>query len=178
MLFAKLVSTPASPFSSLPLRGSVAPALLVIAGLSVGGNALAEDPAKASGENADADIASEAQSGTAAKTTQTQRDRVIDEAVAAIAATREAIDALAEDNADTALTALERATGKLELVVARRPELALAPVDVRVRETDFYATPAEVEALARRPGNCSRPARSRMLAWLSRGWPAKSSSKR
>jgi len=80
--------------------------------------------------------------------TAKQRERVIAEATRAIAETRRAVQALDEDDVDAALQALETATGKLELIIARRPELALAPVDVRVVQTDLYATPEEVtEAL-------------------------------
>lgn len=130
----------------LRLRRRLWPALLLIGGLCLGGGALAEEQAKAPGGSTGGDTAPGTTSETAAETTKAQRDRVIDEALAAIGATREAIDALAGDDADAALAALERATGKLELIVARRPELALAPVDVRIVETDLYATAAEVEA--------------------------------
>ena len=40
-----------------------------------------------------------------------------------------------------ALEALERASGKLDLVVSRDPKLALAPVDVTVSVLDLYAVP-------------------------------------
>jgi hypothetical protein len=122
------------------------PALLLIGGLCLGSSALAEEQAKAPGGSAGGDAAPGTTSATAAETAEAQRDRVIDEALAAIKATRKAIGALADDDPDAALTALERATGKLELIVARRPELALAPVDVRIVETDPYATAANVEA--------------------------------
>lgn len=76
--------------------------------------------------------------------TAQQRDRVIADAVQAIADTRRAVTALEEDDVDAALKALEAATGKLELIMARRPELALAPIDVRVVQSDLYATPEDV----------------------------------
>lgn len=81
---------------------------------------------------------------TAIDATEKQRDRVIDEAARAIGETQRAVQALKEDDVKPAMKALETATGKLELIMARRPELALAPIDVRVVQTDLYATPEDV----------------------------------
>lgn len=57
---------------------------------------------------------------------------VVAEATEALAATRKALEALESDQPDKALEHLTEATGKLEIVLARRPELALAPVDASV----------------------------------------------
>jgi hypothetical protein len=70
-----------------------------------------------------------------------RRKAMLDEARDALAATNDALDALEEDRAQDALEALSRATGKLELAVARDPELALAPVDVSISTYDLYTTP-------------------------------------
>jgi len=73
-----------------------------------------------------------------------RRAAMLDEAHAALEETRAAIRALDEGNSQDALDALARATGKLELIVARDPDLALAPVDVSYVTHDIYATPAAV----------------------------------
>lgn len=68
-----------------------------------------------------------------------KRKQIIAEATAAIRETKKALKALeVEDKKpDEALKALETATGKLELILARDPELALAPVDVTVVTHDL-----------------------------------------
>lgn len=59
-----------------------------------------------------------------------KRTALVEEAISALDETRSAITAIEKGDTETALVALETATGKLETVVAREPELALAPVDV------------------------------------------------
>lgn len=67
-----------------------------------------------------------------------QRKEIIDEAVSAIAETNTALQALAQDKPDQALKALARASGKLNIVLAREPALALAPIDVNVTLYNVY----------------------------------------
>jgi tetratricopeptide (TPR) repeat protein len=76
---------------------------------------------------------------------QDKRTKIIEEAVAAIGETENALAALEESKPDDALAALERATGKLELILAREPGLALAPVDVHLTTRDVYATLEAIE---------------------------------
>jgi len=75
-----------------------------------------------------------------------RRQAMLDEAHAALDETNAALKALDEGNAQEALDALERATGKLELLVARNPQLALAPVDVGFVTHDLYATPQAIRS--------------------------------
>jgi hypothetical protein len=49
------------------------------------------------------------------------------------------------DKGDKNAAALERATGKLDLVVSGDPKLALAPVSVTEVLYDLYATPETVK---------------------------------
>lgn len=79
--------------------------------------------------------------------TAQKRRQIITEATAALEQTRAALKALDEKDVDAALTALEKATGKLELILAREPELALAPVDVNVMTYDLLASPVTVKAM-------------------------------
>jgi len=76
-----------------------------------------------------------------------KRRQIITEATAAVAQTKTALKALEDNKADDALKALEVATGKLELILAREPELALAPVDVDVVTYDLLASLDTVKAV-------------------------------
>lgn len=108
--------------------------------------AYAEDEpvdAKAMNE-ASASVASEVEA-EADKATAERRQKIIQEAVETIAHTKNALTALEEERIDDALEALALTTGKLELIVAREPELALAPTDVAIITRDLYATPAAIQ---------------------------------
>lgn len=76
-----------------------------------------------------------------------RRRKILADANAAIDETRKALQALDEENTEQALAALERATGKLELILARDPALALAPVDVNVQSYDLLASTDTVKAV-------------------------------
>ncbi len=69
-----------------------------------------------------------------------KREAVIKEAVEALAETKKALDAIEKKKKQEALDALALVTGKLEIVLAREPDLANAPIDVRVEQYDLYAT--------------------------------------
>ncbi len=75
-----------------------------------------------------------------------QRKKILSEATAAIAESRRALKALDEGKTEEAIKALELATGKMELIVARDPELALANVDVNVQIIDVFADVETLEA--------------------------------
>jgi len=71
---------------------------------------------------------------------------LLDEALTAIDETYIALEALDNDDIDGALEALARVTGQLEIILARDPELALAPVDTTVVTYDLYADLPTIEA--------------------------------
>ncbi len=73
-----------------------------------------------------------------------QASPAIDEAVAALTETGNALKALDDGKNDEAAAALERAIGKLEVVLTQHPELALAPVDVSSTVVDIAASPAAI----------------------------------
>lgn len=50
-----------------------------------------------------------------------KRDKVVDEAAEALRETQNAIEAIDQNKPDDAIAALTRATGKLEIVLARNP---------------------------------------------------------
>lgn len=76
-----------------------------------------------------------------------KRKQVLDEAVSALALTKSALEALDEKDTARALATLAEVTGKLELIVAREPTLALAPVDVRPIVHDLFANTETIEAM-------------------------------
>jgi len=86
-------------------------------------------------ESVDKDIDTESVEKIAEK-----RKKIIEEAVVALSETRKALRALDEEKTEEALAALEKATGKLELILARQPDLALAPTDMAVTTLDLLTT--------------------------------------
>ncbi len=76
-----------------------------------------------------------------------KRKKILKEASAALKETNNALKALGEKKTDEALAALERVTGKLELILARDPELALAPVDTSVMKYDLIGNLDTVKAM-------------------------------
>ena len=78
------------------------------------------------------------------KRIEEQRKQILSEAAAAISESKRALKALEEADTKDAMKALERAVGKMELIMARNPELALAPLDVEVIAYDLYTTPGNI----------------------------------
>ena len=75
----------------------------------------------------------------AAQEAEKKRSELTQDAITALTKTQEALTLLDANKTKEALAALELATGKLELVLAREPKLALAPVDVSVITHDIHA---------------------------------------
>lgn len=75
-----------------------------------------------------------------------RRQRLMADATIAVAETQKAINALEKNRKDEALKSLALATGKLELILARDPKLALAPVSLEVQTIDLLSTPDTVKA--------------------------------
>ena len=76
-----------------------------------------------------------------------RRKPLIADATDALDETYAALGLLAEEDYDGAAEALARATGKLEVVLAAEPELALAPVAADIRTYDVLVTPEDVDTL-------------------------------
>ena len=74
-----------------------------------------------------------------------RRESILTEATEALKQTKEALNALEEKRTEDALEALAVTTGKLELIVAREPDLALAPTDVAVTYREILASNDSVE---------------------------------
>lgn len=119
-------------------------------GLIASAPTLAEETALPDEPQAQAEATESVQPQVDAKATDEaseKRKKITADAVAAVAETKQALKFLDEKNTDEALAALERATGKLELILARAPDLALAPVDVRVVTYDLLASLDTVKAM-------------------------------
>ena len=93
-------------------------------------------------KNKEAEKAAKAQGQRKA---QEMEKKIIEEAVQALALTRKVITALEKKDSDSAMAALERVIGKLEIILARNPKLALAPVDVVSYTLDMHADIASVK---------------------------------
>lgn len=68
-----------------------------------------------------------------------KRKKLLADAAEAIAQTQNALKALEDKKNEEALKSLADVTGKLEIIVARDPKLALAPADTTVVSYDFFA---------------------------------------
>ena len=84
------------------------------------------------------------------KKTSDKRRQITEEALAAIRETENALRALDKKDNQKALAALEKATGKLEIILARDPKLALAPVAVNSAVNDLIADIATVNKLKKK----------------------------
>jgi len=73
------------------------------------------------------------------KTTD-KRKEIVSEAVSTLRETQDALKLLDDGKNKEALAAVERATGKLEIVLARDPKVSLVPIDVRVVTTNIYSS--------------------------------------
>ena len=85
--------------------------------------------------------------GTKQDKTAEKRKEILEEARAAIRETENALKALDEKKDKDALAALERASGKLSIILAREPELALAPSDVNAVTYDVLGDIDAIKAL-------------------------------
>ena len=74
-----------------------------------------------------------------------KRREIADDAVAAINESVKALKFLEDKQPKKALESLEKATGKLELIVARDPELALVPVSVNITTHDLITSLDTIE---------------------------------
>src|SRR6056297_774578 len=78
--------------------------------------------------------------------TADRRKKNMQDAVEALEATNDALAALDEERIEDALESLAVATGKLELLVARDPDLALAPTSVAVSTYDIYGSSSAIKS--------------------------------
>ena len=123
---------------------------LLSVGLIASLQALAQDtalPAKPEARNEATESVQPQVDAEATDQAAERRKKVTADAVAAVNETKNALKLLDDKKTEEALAALERATGKLELILAREPTLALAPVDVEVVTYDLLADLDTIKAV-------------------------------
>ena len=98
-----------------------------------------------------------------------KRATLLKDAQSALAETRDALAALDRNDKQAALAALEHVTGKLDLVVARDPRIAFAPVNVSTTVFDLYAAPDTVKGAVKQ----AMDDLARMLVYWSAPWPVR-----
>jgi hypothetical protein len=126
------------------------PAALLSLGLGASVPAFAEDTALPTEPQAQSEATESVQPQVDVKATDQaaeKRKKITADAVAAVNETKNALKLLDEKKMEEALATLEKATGKLELILARDPTLALAPVDVEVVTYDLLANLDTVKAI-------------------------------
>lgn len=99
----------------------------------------ATSPASAAVKNQATTEAQKRVTQTAQTQTAEQRQKILEEATQAIQETNSALRAIDKKNKKDALQSLERATGKLEIILARDRSLSLAPASVAVITQDVLA---------------------------------------
>lgn len=130
--------------------------VLIYLGLLMSTEVLAEDSALPAEPQEQSEATESVQSEVDKQSTDKaadKREKILTEATAALVETANALKALDEDKPEEALAALEKATGKLELILARDPSLALAPVDVEVVTYDLLASLDTVKAIVKEAEN-------------------------
>jgi hypothetical protein len=90
---------------------------------------------------------------------QQARSTLDKDAVAAITETQNAVKAIADGKNDEANAAIERAIGKINVLVARNPQAALLPVDVVVKVIDV--APTDPKAIRQIATSAERAMRNR-----------------
>ena len=75
------------------------------------------------------------------------RKTIIKDAVIALKSTQRALSALNKNKKEEALSELEKATGKINLLIAREPKLAFAPVDTSIMVQDININPPDIKPL-------------------------------
>lgn len=118
---------------------------LLSAGLLLSATGFAADPSQQKPQTHTASQAVQVHAQVADATAR-KRQQLIGDAAVAVAETQKAIAALEKNKKEDALKSLALATGKLELILARDPKLALAPVSLEVETIDLLSTPETVKA--------------------------------
>jgi hypothetical protein len=131
-------------------KGTTLPRLTIAAALLLGSAAPLHAASPTDEPRAEARGRAQADIETRRREALEQGQRSLDkEAIAALEETRNASRLIAQGRTREAMAALERATGKIDLLVARNPATALVPVAVEVEVIDTAPLdPAAIEKLA------------------------------
>ena len=130
------------------MKKSVYASFLMLGIMNIG-PALAADPIKAQKQSSAAQsVQSKVDRDVAAQAAE-ERKKILADAVDAVANTEGALLALEAKKKNEALSLLEKATGKLDLIMARDPDLALAPVDINETVIDVYTDVDSIKAMVK-----------------------------
>ena len=114
--------------------------LLILAAISLAALAAAAD--NGSGDSAEMQMQTDERTQDLIKK---KREEINREATLAVRETKDALSLLDDGKTKEALAALERATGKLEIVLAREPKLALAPSGLEIEIHDVIANVNQIK---------------------------------
>lgn len=78
---------------------------------------------------------------------ESEKSKLIEEAVSSYESVNDALSAIELGDKKKAIAALEKAVGKLEVLLVRDPKLALVPVDVSVNTVDLVADLETINAI-------------------------------
>jgi hypothetical protein len=130
------------------MKKSIYASFLMLGIMSVG-PAIAADTIKAQKQSAASQSVQTQVDKNIADETAEKRKKILEEAVAAVLNTEKALVALENNKTDEALKLLETVTGKLDLIMARDPDLALAPVDIHETVIDVYTDVDSIKAMTK-----------------------------
>ncbi len=82
-----------------------------------------------------------------------KREKIVKEAIVAIEETKKALTALENNKKQDALNAIEKSVGKLEVVLEREPDLALAAIDTKIVIHDLYTSLKDIEQAKKQAAN-------------------------
>ena len=130
------------------MKKSVYASFLMLGIMNIG-PALAADPIKAQKQSSAAQSVQPKVDRDVAAQAAEERKKILADAVDAVANTEGALLALEAKKKNEALSLLEKATGKLDLIMARDPDLALAPVDINETVIDVYTDVDSIKAMVK-----------------------------
>ncbi|WP_052166377.1 YfdX family protein [Methylobacter tundripaludum] len=81
---------------------------------------------------------------TKSKVLAEKRQQLVTEAAEAVSGTQKAVEALEKNDPKTALSILQTVSGKLDIILAKAPSLALIPADI---ETDYFNFTGDSKAI-------------------------------
>jgi hypothetical protein len=126
--------------------------LMSLGGLALSAPGFAEDSALPAKPQAQSEASQSVQPKVdkfTAEAVAVMRKALVAEATAALVETHKALKALENKKSDVALKALAEVTGKLDLIVARNPKLAQAPVETEVVTYDLLTDPDTIKKITK-----------------------------
>ncbi len=93
------------------------------------------------------------------KKTEEKRKEIYSEAITALQEAENALKALDNGKKEDALKSLEKATGKLDILIAKDPDIAFIPVGVSAQSHDVIATPEMAESAIKEVQNLLKKGR-------------------